>query len=698
MNVIKLTTIYTCLMLSIFSSCSGNQFATHIIITCIDDSEPSLSQGEIDQQGKLFKLGAISSTLYMALLEEQCAIIVCSSLMHFLTRYLTEVSDNPFDLQPKKTINPKNWIPVKIDNYLYLLIPHKYAASIPSYTTLTSKNFLNPTYTPEELALGLKFKNKEVISSQNFLNPLTYKQYATYPTFEFEEITSTQGSNWIGTITEKIPSSWISHHFIKHFVIRAPLIFTHKTVALVNHGRSTILITNEEYRELFPKLSETELNKIIPQPIILAEGHGSPYSSLQQKIEELEMAQIRNNILESEFTKKLDHLKKLYTQGKKSYRGGNIAGFNPKDFGTFTHFLAYNTATKLLFFNTCFGNEVNIQEALHDIEGEAAVELSNTVFPFPIITGAMTNSTAISETQVLESANVDLDTGEKFDIKKYFTKPIFKKFFDTLNTSASPSHDLLLQALDFIYSISPKNNNIPFIKEGTRPWQPLLPAKKFFSITPEFVQKQKTPIDLSQQMTLPDMILVEAYDIPTPFIINNSTIPFIFSSIPGDAVHTFAEIQAPQVTADVFFKSFFPLQDLKETKAFIIKKLTVLDKSNKPTILNNVMIVNYMPPQGHSKKLVYVNGKLHSYALQKDQKTVVLTELVDQSLLYAIKSDLAQFPKTFLRPQPKTSVLPLQPIDSNLPSKSKDSVLPVQPKASSVSLEILGSALKSLKS
>lgn len=87
-------------------------FASEIVLIIIDDTEPS----GVTRDGQLKRyegLGAAGTDLLTALYEEECIIIVSSSVVQYVMRYIKDISSNPFDLHPKPVIKPQNWIKKK---------------------------------------------------------------------------------------------------------------------------------------------------------------------------------------------------------------------------------------------------------------------------------------------------------------------------------------------------------------------------------------------------------------------------------------------------------------------------------------------------------------------------------------------------------------------------------------------------------
>lgn len=207
------------------------KFATQLIVTIIDDYEPSSEHNHIDKNNNLtLILGPCTKTLLAALLQEECIIIVNSSVMHYLMHYLNTFNchDNPFNLYPAKKIEPSHWIKKKIDDYLYVFIPKNYAENRYNYKQLKKLSFAH-IYDLQELTLGIKIHASQTLSDNAFMQAETYMLKDQYKT---------------AANAENI--SWISEH------------------------------CSEQLDKIFIKKSEYEnLIDYAPRSIIIAEGHGT---------------------------------------------------------------------------------------------------------------------------------------------------------------------------------------------------------------------------------------------------------------------------------------------------------------------------------------------------------------------------------------------------------------------------------------
>ena len=549
--------ILLCTAFCLFLKLSSEQnFETHLVMTILDNSEPSEYRNEIEQNGTLTEnLGASATYLLIALLEEQSIIIVNSSVVHYLMRYLKEVSNNPLNLIPLQIIKPHHWIKKKISNYLYILIPRHYFNNLH-----TQKKFQQTParFDSQELTLGIPFKMLTELRDYDFINPAFHCALHTYPSHtETEEVTL-----YSKTIVFTRELSWISRHFIEHL--------------------STIFISKKEY---------WNCKNLAPRYIMIASGHGSPHYALAQRIKELQK-------YGSHATQEINYLKQLTSSGKTAYYGGSIAGLNSKDFGEFANFLTEHCNVRLLFFNTCYGSELNIQEALN------AASIN-----FPIISGALANGTAknVIHTETSWDSYSQNTTA-------YIIKPVFKEFLTKLNHEKHVYSDsLLLEALHAIYHVSEKNdqsyNNIPSIKRPDTPWR-VFEQPFMIVLNEELTDRQngesldvscKIHTHLPTMCQNPIILLLQTSHIPYKLIISGQKyidVPAFISYLPGDATHHFTNIDAHTISPFSFFRAFFKIPDLQEHKIFLIDEVTL--KNNVPELapcgaiitLKNVVICN----------------------------------------------------------------------------------------------------------
>lgn len=543
-------------IIHLFSPLTAEQkSATQIIVTILDDSEPALYRDEIAKNGTLREnLGSAATTLLAALLEEQCVIIVNSSVVHYLMRYLQEISNNPLGLIPRLTIEPHNWIKKKISDYLYVLIPKNYAYRLSHYKEC--KKLFTNSLNAQELTLGIQFKSLRDIGDFDFMNPNNHYHKDIYPIKEKSETFYFPYSRL--TSTRQI--SWISDHYIKHL--------------------KNIFITKEAYKN-FPHL--------MPHSIVIAEGHGSPYYSLKRKIKDLEGYGYESQ-------QEVQRLKLLQLQGKIVQYGGQLAGFNSEDFGTFVEFLEENLSVHLLFFNTCYGSEVNTQEALGD-----------AVISFPIISGAISSGVSTDSIGTYESWMSRNYHDVKRDVEIHLIQPNYKCFFEAISPHTYLSDEVCLQALQHIYSFSKKTsdsyNNIPSIKRQGSPWKIL--KRPGIIILDEKVTEQQNgysldispflkadTLSIEDREKYPEIILVQTTKIPYEIVFSNTQsrdTPAFISVAPGDAVHHFAKIDARVFLLSSFFRAFFKIPDLHETKMFVIDELVI--KNNIKNITPNELII-----------------------------------------------------------------------------------------------------------
>jgi hypothetical protein len=252
----------------------------------------------------------------------------------------------------------------------------------------------------------------------------------------------------------------------------------------------------------------------------------------------------------------------------------------------------------LLFFNTCYGAEINTLEAL----GE------QSSISFPIISGTLSNGVSESTIEREESWRVY----DRSDLKVYLTKPIFKNFVDLLSAHSVYSDDIICQAFDHIYSFSKKEdasyNNVLCIKRPGEGWK-VLARSNIVEIDDALLQQHKgEDLDVSVLFdkvvpsTCPHIILLKTAALPSKFILSGKKsiqLPAFISWLPGDALHYFEKIEAQTFLLSEFFRAFFKIPDLKENKTFIIDELivknniqNVLGSTEEFVHLRNVVITN----------------------------------------------------------------------------------------------------------
>lgn len=560
------------------------KFATQIILTIIDDTEPSMYRKEIDSKGLLKRgtMGACTTKLLAALLEEQCIVIVSSSVVKHLMNYLEtfDLKGNPFNLVPSKKIEPGNWIKKRVSDYLYVLIPKNYIHRRRNYRELKKLDIKKQENAPtlDELTIGMPFTSWADFNDDVFMDAAHHKGVEDYPEQLVERRLLQAGEDTFGCYERNL--SWLSDHFIQ----KLPDMF-------------------------IPRTYYKDFSEYMPQSIVIAGGHGSNYCSLDQMIQDLQG-------YGDQFKKEQESLCALKAKGRRVYYGGALSGLTSEDFGSFLDFLEKNLVVKLFVFSTCYGAEINTQEALGHGEEEKRVS-------FPLIAGALSNAPSTSGTLKRES----WDKRNARDIRISLRKPLYKNFFDELNKYEDPSHENFLIALEHIYSFSEKSsesyNNIPSIKHPNKPWK-VFEKSRILLIDNTVVQENILPthqLDISRLFNAkrkhfkldftfdhhvkkeedPYIVLLALDEIPCELIFSNNTsydVPAFISVIPGDVRHHFTKINAPHFILSSLLKAFFMIPDLQEHKTFTIDELiiqndtSVLPKTYEVLVLKNVVIIN----------------------------------------------------------------------------------------------------------
>jgi len=576
---------------------------TQLILMSIDETEPSTYGGQIDKSGRLVKtteIGASGVDLLTGLYQEECIIIVTSSVVSYVMRFMKEISPSPLELEPTPPINLGNWIKKKVSDYLYILIPKKYIETRVNYAHVKNNAQQNTKYTPEELTVGIAFVAKEDISDKDFMSAEYHKKNSEYP--------EKYAFDYIGEFKTEFKTSWISDHVVKNL--------------------DKIFIPYTVYSD----------QKNVPQTAFLLFGHGSKYVSLDERMSTLSALQNDPKIssqFKKEVEEEIESINKLKNSGEKAYHAGRIAGLQGKDFGTFVCYLQNNLKLSVLFTSTCFGAEINLEKGLQDsIHDESACKEFEHL-SFPIISGAISSAVAMGGYLISSLARDD----ERMVVLK---RPDYNKFFEALLVKTSTSDNLFFNALHFIYPFYERYesfNNIPSIKYPGQPWRPLeipkiivtlddsvIKNSNSIDITPYFATKKVPQIIedsgmtkpeppplhefLSYKFEYPNVLFLAKANMPFELIISGDSkidLPAFISHIPGDAVHHFAKINASTYSLSQFLEAFFTIHDLYDTKTFIIDELMVKNdltvlpsETGKDIILHNVILQN--KPIPHSNK------------------------------------------------------------------------------------------------
>lgn len=395
------------------------------------------------------KSGAMINTLLAALLEEECIVIVSSSVVNYLMRFLQELyshrdyllnnynaihyfQSSLLKLMMKKGEQPedwvaKNWIKKKVTDYLYILVPKDYIGSRKNFKALNKiENIIDVTgHSAAELTIGIKLKGKKTFSDTDFVNPSSHPNKNNY-----KNILS------------------VSDHFIEKL--------------------NDIFIKQQRYKKKFSKKNEEELMQLLPQSVIITDGHGSAPDS----------------------------------------HYSFMAGLRLDDFAKFITFAEKNIITKLFFFNTCYASETNLKKVIEFTAQEMQQKLESISFSFPIISGAISATSAIG--------------AFSFSDSKIF-HPLFKNFLDTFNKSY-PSEQQIFDALQYVYIMDPKKNNVPLIKYKDLPWRVIGIPNLIVSIDETITKThdKNKPLDISTffkgtqkgVQVYPNIITIKALNIP----------------------------------------------------------------------------------------------------------------------------------------------------------------------------------------
>jgi hypothetical protein len=265
-------------------------------------------------------------------------------------------------------------------------------------------------------------------------------------------------------------------------------------------------------------------------------------------------------------------------------------------------------------------------------------------FPFIIISGAVNNAYSYSTVETHYSKNLrDIET-------RSIVKPLLKRFFKIINTCANPTHKDLCNALRQIYTPhfedNDNNNNIPLIKQGGLSWQSLIDPASFIILDDVFIlHNGMLPCDVMHYASALDLIFVEARDIGFPLIITAEKSPSCISIKPGNSLHHFKAIQASKCTSIAFFKSFFTVVQLEETKVFVIDLLTVKGAYGDKDLLEDVFIVNQSIPGKPTEHCIFYsrNGAITKLTFKYDEVGLlkkIITESINPQEFLIFKNEM----------------------------------------------------------
>ena len=554
------------LCLGIFTQIYAEPFATQII-TIFLNNDPSTEYDNKTTWTAEDYLGTISLELLVALTQEQSIIIVndtlLSSLFYALYIY-TDISqkDVEFSEIKLKAFEKNKQNILYIQNMANKFNPNNWIKKkLGTIYILIPKNYI---------AERMKHVTKLLKNNDININSVTYSlaELTTGIKHLQKNIVSDEDfENFIKTT--KVPKVQKSKKFSQDFIIDFKKIW----------------ISKQEYYKTFNKvLNEHGLLQLIPQSVIVISGHGSaPEKDYSDK-----------------FTK----------------IGGDIAGLTSDEFGKFVAFIKQSLTTKLLFFNTCYGSEVNVQKALESTAQELDQSLQSLWFEFPLISGAINTAPTYFFIKNVdfkkfsqELTEQEVPTSKKF-IERGWSKE--KNIIENVIIQAWPLENFILDALKNIYQIS--YNNIPIIRYKDLPWRMLdipdtINIDEILTKTHEPGQpldietffKGKRSIKSNYTAKIyPRIIAIKTSDIPFPLEISEKYSPLFISTIPGDSFQTISFINAPKVQLSSLLDSLVPSKDLKEYKIFNIKKITALndyfeldvDNFQEPITITNIWRIN----------------------------------------------------------------------------------------------------------
>lgn len=618
------------------------------IMFLIDDSEPNPQNGDIYSNGTLSRdLAASAQDLYACLLEENTIIITTSSLVHYLMRYLKEVGTNPLDIRQKPTIKPNNWIKIPQNDYIYLLIPKKYAEKRPNYSLWKLADLSKSKYSAEELTLGLKLIKKKQMGDDDFMKA------------EYHAPATKYKRRIITTHIEEFDASWISEELMRHLY--------------------DIFILKEEYFNMFSaSIQNQTLMTMIPHTAVILTGHGGYYTSIDQQI-----ATLHSWGNDSEIRQEIARLEQLKKGGKKIYRSGQIGGLYPGDFAYLVYFMSHHLTTTILFVNSCFASGLNIQEALNSLTKFEEQALTPQKINFPIITGASTNA------YIYGGASVDSIRDAQGNWTWYMERPNVALFIKSLNDALKITDPVLLNSLPYVYNFYSKGSsfsNIPSVKFLNEPWRFIRIPKTIVNLdeiyTPNIEQFDVSTYfkiasgKSSGQHFYSNVLLLGLEQVPTDLVIsgqNNIDLPAVISSVPGDSVHHIRKIDAHCFAFSECIASFFSVSNLHENKIFIIDEYEARNdvdwQSNQgATTFTNLILINSWdsttkePP--HTEGYFMYQGKAwKAYKADPENPTFICKLDNDQQRIETLLKKYLITPFKKPTKQPPARPKPQEPID-----------------------------------
>lgn len=323
--------------------------------------------------------------------------------------------------------------------------------------------------------------------------------------------------------------------------------------------REQVLVTLSEY-ELYNK-SHKYIDPA--QFAVTFNGHGNAGTTVDMAIEEA---------MNNECTPEKWNLLKLCKKKGLIFMPGKIGWVADFETGLIDLLKFFNRecSVKLVFIETCFGWSKKFEE------------LDTEDLTYILITDNLVNAT---------SGGLGKNT-------------CYGKFFKTLQKRCSINLKELIQD---IYKIRPNEGMWPEIRlPGEKKFSPVTASGEIGNEAVVISKKREAKI-----IGLETPVLLAVEDIPYTVKFSQDAILGIgafISIIPGSAIHTIAEIDAPHLSLEQIIKAFFRFE-LKENKVFIVNKIrargTINDLTStqisqvKLTVVNSSGTGEYEDPTVH---------------------------------------------------------------------------------------------------
>lgn len=342
-------------------------------------------------------------------------------------------------------------------------------------------------------------------------------------------------------------------------------------------------------------------------------GHGSPtYSSdleikrlthlkntYQKKIEKLTEADAKYANCVHALKVLENNMLWLNTQVKNHTNPfeGCIASLTIKQFKKLLEFLNNDITTHLLFYSSCYAGDEHLHKP-YLTHNKKSIDLH-----FPVIVGTLAENTATQEVPHLSLPPYYFDSNNNmvygitrnsidlvFKKLQLITSTEFPRFFSALKrpipTALTELQELILLIhpyLDTSYTLHSENlGNIASVRHAHKTeFQLILTATHGVMLTSEIVAPSLSSQDLIITSTQAGLIYTPhvARQIQINKIEANHTPPPFISMIPGEALHTFDCINAPDYTLAEIIGAFLKIQNLVSCKTIYIKKLICKNSS-----------------------------------------------------------------------------------------------------------------------